>query len=253
MHYLLYCVSFQEVAPLEQSSNIEKVSSENEISELRSNNLRKDTNSSICETNVVSSSSTSEHGIVEPTEIETNLERTRKKIPIGEKLSQEIEEIKVEIMPPCYGGTYNSNSLEDLETGNNTCYLSDDDRSETATLLPKNNRPRPQQTRNDNSLSEKSVHTSQDRMGQEPKDSYSFVYAVFFLLGLSTLLPWNFFISINQFWDYRFRDVNSTNLIYFVVEDNSSRTDGNQTELQKEFTSYLSIGNQNYFDQQGLE
>ena len=100
MHYLLYCVSFQEVAPLEQSSNIEKVSSENEISELRSNNLRKDRNSSICETNAVSSSSTSEHGIVEPTEIETNLERTRKKIPIGEKLSQEIEEIKVEIMPP---------------------------------------------------------------------------------------------------------------------------------------------------------
>jgi hypothetical protein len=109
-------------------------------------------------------------------------------------------------------------------------------------LLPKtnndNSRNRPQQT--DNETTGKSSHN----MMAHPKDTYNFVYVVFFLLGLSTLLPWNFFISITQFWDYRFRDVNATDFIYFVVGGNSSSKalDGNQTELQKEFTSYLSIG-----------
>ena len=65
-----------------------------------------------------------------------------------------------------------------------------------------------------------------------PDDKYSLVYLVFFLTGMSTLLPWNFFISLNNFWDYKFRDVNET----FVSNSNSS-----QTELQKTFTSYLAI------------
>jgi len=146
-------------------------------------------------------------------------------------------------MPPNYGGVYTVNAMDDIESGNNnSCYLSDDDRSETAMLLPKtntnNSRNRQQET--DNESTGKSSHN----MMELPKDTYNFVYGVFFLLGLSTLLPWNFFISINQFWDYRFRDVNATNFIYFVVTGNSSSrtTDGNQTDLQKEFTSYLSIG-----------
>ena len=65
-----------------------------------------------------------------------------------------------------------------------------------------------------------------------PDDKYSLVYLVFFLTGMSTLLPWNFFISLNNFWDYKFRDINET----FVSNSNSS-----QTELQKTFTSYLAI------------
>ena len=65
-----------------------------------------------------------------------------------------------------------------------------------------------------------------------PNDNYKLVYVMFYLLGMATLLPWNFFISVNSFWDYKFRDVNETN------PDPNNQT---QTELQKEFTSYLAI------------
>lgn len=63
-----------------------------------------------------------------------------------------------------------------------------------------------------------------------PKDEYHKVYAVFFLLGMGTLLPWNFFISLNSFWDYKFRNtsVNSS----WICE-------GEKTDLQKEFASML--------------
>ena len=44
---------------------------------------------------------------------------------------------------------------------------------------------------------------------------------------MTTLLPWNFFIAVNDYWNYKFRD----------TVTNSS----NQTMMQKEFTSYLAI------------
>ena len=57
------------------------------------------------------------------------------------------------------------------------------------------------------------------------------VWIVFYLLGMTTLLPWNFFIAVNNYWDFKFRDVTNTTL----------STGDNQTKLQKEFTSYLAI------------
>ena len=59
-----------------------------------------------------------------------------------------------------------------------------------------------------------------------PKDSYHIVWVVFYMLGMTTLLPWNFFISVNDYWNFKFRD----------TEQNSTHT-----KLQKEFTSYLAI------------
>lgn len=44
---------------------------------------------------------------------------------------------------------------------------------------------------------------------------------------MTTLLPWNFFIAVNDYWNYKFRD----------VENNAT----SHTKLQKEFTSYLAI------------
>ena len=71
----------------------------------------------------------------------------------------------------------------------------------------------------------------------EPKDSYNATFLIFYLLGMGTLLPWNFFISVNNFWDYKFRDINNT-----MNEDNDVLYDEEgKTELQKEFTSYLAI------------
>ena len=55
---------------------------------------------------------------------------------------------------------------------------------------------------------------------------------VFVLVGMTTLLPWNFFISLTNFWDYKFRNVSET------LKTNGSTA---KTDLQKEFTSYLSI------------
>ena len=46
------------------------------------------------------------------------------------------------------------------------------------------------------------------------------------MLGMTPLLPWNFFISVNDYWNFKFRD----------TEQNSTHT-----KLQKEFTSYLAI------------
>jgi len=61
----------------------------------------------------------------------------------------------------------------------------------------------------------------------EPKDKFLVVWLVFYMLGMTTLLPWNFFIAVNDYWHFKFRDV-----------DSNSTT---PTKLQKEFTSYLSI------------
>ena len=63
-----------------------------------------------------------------------------------------------------------------------------------------------------------------------PKDDYHKVYVVFFLLGMGTLLPWNFFISLNSFWDYKFRNVSADNLTLIGEE---------KTDLQKQFASML--------------
>ena len=56
---------------------------------------------------------------------------------------------------------------------------------------------------------------------------------MFVLVGITTLLPWNFFISLNNFWDYKFRNVSEDSIL-----NNGTIT---PTELQKDFTSYLAI------------
>ncbi|RUS91485.1 hypothetical protein EGW08_000809, partial [Elysia chlorotica] len=62
-------------------------------------------------------------------------------------------------------------------------------------------------------------------------------YAVFFIfgfLGLSSLLPWNFFITAKEYFDYKFRN---TSIVPFDAKHNNTR-------LQSEFESYLSIVSQ---------
>ena len=57
-----------------------------------------------------------------------------------------------------------------------------------------------------------------------PEDKMRRVWLVFYMLGMTTLLPWNFFIAVNDYWNFKFRD----------IEHNATHT-----QLQKEFTSYL--------------
>lgn len=36
----------------------------------------------------------------------------------------------------------------------------------------------------------------------EPKDKYSLVFFIFYFIGMTTLLPWNFFITADDVSDY---------------------------------------------------
>lgn len=62
-----------------------------------------------------------------------------------------------------------------------------------------------------------------------PKDKYHIVRISMHLFGITSLLPWNFFIQANDYWMYRFRNV-------------SAPIDSDvKTELQTTFSSYLAI------------
>jgi len=40
-----------------------------------------------------------------------------------------------------------------------------------------------------------------------PRDPCRMVYAIFFWLGIGTLLPWNMFITVNAYWDHKYRNI----------------------------------------------
>lgn len=105
----------------------------------------------------------------------------------------------------------------------------------------------------------------------ECRDRYNMGYLIFYLLGIATLLPWNFYVTANdvskrsrntqkslsiltslrsnfivlsfshtfsfQYWMYKFRNVSTSNFSStgFFSEY------GKLTPLQKGFTSYLSL------------
>ncbi|XP_059488006.1 equilibrative nucleoside transporter 3 [Neocloeon triangulifer] len=64
-----------------------------------------------------------------------------------------------------------------------------------------------------------------------PRDGYNVAFFIFYLLGMTTLLPWNFFITPDHYWMYKLRE----------VSDNSTVPSNGRTPLQAEFTSYLSL------------
>ena len=66
-------------------------------------------------------------------------------------------------------------------------------------------------------------------MASPPKDRYWLVWIIFCLLGMGCLLPLNIFISVSDYWMYKFRD---------VTDDT---TNGELTQLQKKWNSYNSI------------
>ncbi|XP_030298431.1 equilibrative nucleoside transporter 3 [Sparus aurata] len=63
-----------------------------------------------------------------------------------------------------------------------------------------------------------------------PKDSYNLVYIIFFLMGIGSLLPWNFFITAKHYWLYKLS--NGT--------DHSGKEE-QHSDLSDYFESYLSI------------
>ncbi|XP_027200139.2 equilibrative nucleoside transporter 3-like [Dermatophagoides pteronyssinus] len=65
-------------------------------------------------------------------------------------------------------------------------------------------------------------------------DRYHLVRILFFLIGLTQLLPMNFLITADDLWKYKFRNVNSTNIYNY-------NDDSDKTKLQTFFDSYLII------------
>ncbi|TDH01115.1 hypothetical protein EPR50_G00176920 [Perca flavescens] len=63
-----------------------------------------------------------------------------------------------------------------------------------------------------------------------PEDSYCLVYIIFFLMGIGSLLPWNFFITAKHYWLYKLS--NSTH---------GSGSDEQRSDLSDYFESYLAI------------
>lgn len=68
----------------------------------------------------------------------------------------------------------------------------------------------------------------------KPKDKCRFVYFIFFFIGVGTLLPWNFFITATQYFQYQFRNRS-------LPEGVDPLSPMYRTELQKVFFSYLTI------------
>ncbi|XP_001602781.1 equilibrative nucleoside transporter 1 [Nasonia vitripennis] len=72
---------------------------------------------------------------------------------------------------------------------------------------------------------------------QIPYDRYNLAYIVFYLLGINTLIPWNFFITADDYWMYKFREINESHGVNFSHIENLEK----RTDLQASFTSYISI------------
>ena len=87
-------------------------------------------------------------------------------------------------------------------------------------------------------------------MTSPPKDRYWLAWFIFCLLGMGCLLPWSFFISVSDYWMYKFRNVSDTNY------GSDNLTDVVLTPLQMKWNSYLSIASMiprgaNKYDVQG--
>ncbi|XP_053675457.1 equilibrative nucleoside transporter 2 [Anopheles nili] len=61
-----------------------------------------------------------------------------------------------------------------------------------------------------------------------PSDKFHFTYVVFYLMGMTTMVPWNFFVTAEEYWQYKFRNVSSNDTSVL-------------TPRQLEFQSDLSI------------
>ncbi|XP_044002049.1 equilibrative nucleoside transporter 2-like isoform X2 [Aphidius gifuensis] len=65
----------------------------------------------------------------------------------------------------------------------------------------------------------------------KPKDRYNLAYISFFVLGMTSCLPWLFFLNSQIYWKYKFRN---TTLDKFESTNNTS-----SSKLQNYFTAYL--------------
>lgn len=70
-----------------------------------------------------------------------------------------------------------------------------------------------------------------------------FYSIIFFYLGMCTMLPWNFLISISAFWNYKFRQIGNETGLSDVIENNPIPVVPiiKPTDMQVSFPSYVAI------------
>ncbi|NXM64876.1 S29A3 protein, partial [Illadopsis cleaveri] len=76
----------------------------------------------------------------------------------------------------------------------------------------------------------------EDAMGsryirQKPRDRWHGAYVIFFLLGIGSLLPWNFFITAKHYWRYKLQN----------CSDEPGSVEQAASDLRDYFESYISI------------
>jgi len=88
-----------------------------------------------------------------------------------------------------------------------------------------------------------------------PVDNCKLVYIIFYWLGIGTLLPWNMFITVVAYWNYKFRtvpivsDITVLAVTSNVTGDVTDLSTGNETatadsppnEMQKAWGGYLAV------------
>lgn len=82
------------------------------------------------------------------------------------------------------------------------------------------------------------MDTSEDPLlpqvhGPIPKDRFHMVYMIFYLLGLGSLAPWNFFITASEYFKFKLRNTTQPDEDYLNPDY--------ETELQAMFESYLVV------------
>ncbi|KAA0707417.1 Equilibrative nucleoside transporter 1 [Triplophysa tibetana] len=73
---------------------------------------------------------------------------------------------------------------------------------------------------------------------QVPKDKYNGVWLIFFMLGLGTLLPWNFFMTATMYFTSRLSDPQPLNEGNFSVNQTEADT---QSVLQSKFNNVMTL------------
>ncbi|VDO01486.1 unnamed protein product, partial [Rodentolepis nana] len=84
------------------------------------------------------------------------------------------------------------------------------------------------------SKTEKTFDVEADGVDPSPKDRFRLIYIIFFFIGIGTLLPWNFFITANQYFQYQLRNQSLPTGVDALLPQY-------RTELQKVFSTYLII------------
>ncbi|XP_071963290.1 equilibrative nucleoside transporter 1-like [Antedon mediterranea] len=67
------------------------------------------------------------------------------------------------------------------------------------------------------------------------EDRYNIAYIIFYIFGVTSVLPWNMFITANKYYNVKFQNVNNTNE-HCTVPDNE-----NKTYLQNSFENYFAL------------